>query len=297
MSTPNEPQAFRELAVTRRVVSAPPAQTLDDAVRLCDPFTPLNPREDAALHEDLSGIRGGDRLAKIVRNIRRSGGIPTLHFLSGHLGGGKTTELLRMKERLETAAGSMPAATVLFLDADTMLNRTDVELEDILVALWGLLYTQAPQAAAKVLGPLWEKQIRAALGTTVINLPDKVPDAIGKVLGEVRLPGVDQRHKVRSALGSAMPALIEGLNKAFDASVDRSAASVQADFERALPEAYVPVLRKIAAADRFPDDCKDDIKRDLLLNLFVLEYQNGDLDPWYAVHPLVERCRKFREHA
>ena len=284
-----------------------------------------------------------------------------------------------------------------------------------------------------------------------MNLPDKVPDAIGKVLGEVRLPGLDQRHKVRSALGSVLPVLIEGINKAFDvfrstppnddagtfvvlidnleklsqgqrdsverlylermgalkelqahlvitvplylcyasagasligryggetvilpmievrkrvevgggdnpaglaamadllqkrvkfeglfeegvaaaeriarfsggcirhalrmvqgavnehdsppvtaASVDRSAGTVQADFERALPEAYVPVLIEVARTNRFPDDCSEDMKRDLLLNLFVLEYQNGSPEPWYAVHPLVERCRKYRERA
>jgi hypothetical protein len=80
------------------------------------------------------------------------------------------------------------------------------------------------------------------------------------------------------------------------ASVEREAGIVQADFERALPERYVPVLRQIAKDNRFPDDCAEDIKRDLLLNLFVLEYQNGQPDPWYAVHPLVERCRKYREH-
>jgi len=81
------------------------------------------------------------------------------------------------------------------------------------------------------------------------------------------------------------------------ASVEREAGIMQADFERALPERYVPILKQIAKDNRFPDSCEQDIKRDLLLNLFVLEYQNGRPDPWYAVHPLVERCRKYREHA
>jgi hypothetical protein len=80
------------------------------------------------------------------------------------------------------------------------------------------------------------------------------------------------------------------------ASVQRAAASLQADFERALPEPWVPVLKAVARENRFPDDCDENIKRDLLRNLFVLEYENGEPDPWYAVHPLVERCRKYREH-
>lgn len=81
-----------------------------------------------------------------------------------------------------------------------------------------------------------------------------------------------------------------------EASIDRAAGIVQADFERALPEAYVSILKQIAKDNRFPDGCKEEVKRDLLLNLFVLEYQNGNPDPWYGVHPLVERCRKYKEH-
>lgn len=447
MTTPHEARTVRGLAVSKRAVTIP-AANLADAVRLCDPFTPLDPREDGVLHEDLSKIRGGDRLGKIVRNIRRAGGTPTLHFLSGHLGSGKTTELLRMKQRLETAEGSEPLTTTLFLDADAMLDRNDVDLEDILIALWGLVYEQQPAAAAEVLTPIWRTQIKAGLKNIVANVD--APEALKKLLGDIRFPSPDQKQKVRVALGSVTPALIEGLNtalasiartppnddagavvvlidnleklsqgqragverlylermgalKSLDAhlvitvplylcyaaagasliglyggeivvvpmievrkrvadgggdnpaglaamahllekrvrfdflfedkaeaatriarhsggcirhalrlvqgavnehdappvtatSVDRAAGIVQADFERALPEAYVPVLKQIAENNRFPDNCEEAIKRDLLLHLFVLEYQNGQPDPWYAVHPLVERCRKYREH-
>ena len=94
-----ENRAVRVVPLSQRITSAPPAHTLDDAVRLCDPFTPLDPNTDTSLREDLNAIRGGDRLAKIERNIRRSGGIPTLHFLTGHIGSGKTTEMLRMRQR------------------------------------------------------------------------------------------------------------------------------------------------------------------------------------------------------
>ena len=89
----------------------------------------------------------------------------------------------------------------------------------------------------------------------------------------------DQKQKVRVALGSVTPALIDGLNKAL-----------------ALIAKTPPMLKKIAENNRFPDDCEEETKRNLLLHLCVLEYQNGKPDPWYAVHPLVERCRKYREH-
>lgn len=447
MTTSHEARTVRGLAVSKRAVTVP-AQNLADAVRLCDPFSPLDPREDEVLHEDLSAIRGGDRLRRIVRTIRRAGSTPTLHFLSGHLGSGKTTELLRMKQSLETAEGDQPLTTTLFLDAEAMLDRNDVDLEDILVALWHLVYDLHPAAAAEVLTPIWKTQIRERLKDLIVNAD--VPEVLKKLLGDIRLPSPDQKQKVRVALGSVTPALIEGLNKAlaliaktppndetgavvvlidnleklsqgqrasverlylermgalksleahlvitvplylcyaaagasliglyggeivvvpmievrkrvsdgggdnpdglaamahllakrvrFDvlfeekmeaatrlarfsggcirhalrlvqgavnehdappvtaASIDRAAGIVQVDFERALPEAYVPVLKQIAENNRFPDDCKEEVKRNLLLHLFVLEYQNGKPDPWYAVHPLVERCRKYREH-
>lgn len=442
-------RAVRDLAVSKRALSIP-ARTLDDAVRLCDPFTPLDPGEDTALHEDLSQIRGGDRLATVARNIRRAAGTPTLHLLSGPIGGGKTTELLLMKKRLESAEGGAIPVTTLFLDADAMLDRTDVDLEDILVALWSLVYEKAPSAAAKALGPVWKEHIQGIVSALITNVPDKVPDALNKLLGDVRLAGLEQKQKVRAALGSATTALIEGLNKAFEAirstppndpagplvvlidnleklsegqranverlyldrmvalkrleahlvitvplylcyaaagasliglyggkivvlptiavrkraaegdgdnpaglaalahllkrrvdfdllfeegpaaaeqiarysggcirhalrlvidavnehdlpkvtaaSIERAAGGIQADFERALPEAYVPILKQVARDNRFPETCEDQVKRDLLRRQFVLEYQDGAPDPWWAVHPPVERCRKYREH-
>jgi hypothetical protein len=427
-------------------LNAPPAYTLDDAVRLCDPFTPLDPQSDTSLREDLNAIRGGDRLAKIERNIRRSGGIPTLHFLTGHIGSGKTTEMLRMRQRLLATSATARSNTVFYLDADAMLDRNDVDLEDIVVALWELVFRENAAAAASVLVPVWKEQIQNTLKTFIANLPDKVPDAVGTVLGQLRLPGLDQRQKVRVGVGSVLGALLNGLNQAFEgirqektdsivllidnleklsqgqregverlylermgalkqleahlvitvplylcyaaagasliglyggevvvlpmikvrkrvsegsgdaeeglaamsdllqkrvafgdlfeggetaardiarlsggcirhalrivqgaanehdnppvsaASVQRAAAAVQADFERALPEAWVPFLKAIAANNRFPENCPEDAKRNLLRHLFVLEYQNGEPDPWYAVHPLVEQCRKHREH-
>src|SRR5580704_17971982 len=211
MPTSHETRTARGLSVSSRALHHP-ATNLADAVRLCDPFTPLQPREDADLHEDLSAIRGGDRLGKIVRNIRRAGGTPTLHFVSGHLGSGKTTELLLMKQRLEKAEGDAPLTTTLFLDADKMLDRNDVDLEDILVALWSLVYDEAPEAASKVLTPLWKDRIGRALKDIVTNL--EAPEAVKNLLGGLRFPGVEQKQKVRVALGSVVPALIEGLNKA-----------------------------------------------------------------------------------
>lgn len=102
--------------------------------------------------------------------------------------------------------------------------------------------------------PLWKDQIKEALSKTITNLPGDISEALTRILGEVRLPSAERRKDIRTALRSTTAVLIEGPNKA------------QADFERALPEGYVPILRQIAETNRFPDQCDVGAKRDLLLN-------------------------------
>jgi hypothetical protein len=148
MTSPSD--TVRELAVSKRAFSRP-ATTLDDAVRLCDPFTRLDPREDVDAHHDL-------HLPIIEVRQRQSAG------------GG------------DYAAGIASMATLL-------------------------------------------------------------------------------RKRVR-----------------FDLLFEEGNAAAEAN------------------TNRFPDGCNEEVKRELLRHLFVLEYQSGDAEPWWAVHPLVERCRKYGEH-
>lgn len=209
-SSTAEARAVRTVPVSLRVTSGPPGQTLDDAYRLCDPFTPLQPEVDEALRANFDELRGGNRLEKIARNIRRSGGTPTLHFLTGHVGGGKTTELLRMKERLVHSDGRFSENEVFYLDADEMLDRYNVDLEDIVIALWSVVFHRSPEAAARVLSPVWQQQVRGALAGFIVNMPDRVPDAVGAVLGQLKLPGLEQRQKVRVAVGAVLNALLKG---------------------------------------------------------------------------------------
>ncbi|MCB9797309.1 MAG: hypothetical protein H6741_31860 [Alphaproteobacteria bacterium] len=424
-----------------------PAKNLDDASVLCDPFTPLDPEQDGNLRKNLDKVRGEDRLASIRRNIRRARGLPTLHFLSGHTGGGKTTELLRMKREIETDSRLGGDTHVLLLDGDLLLNRQDIDLEDILIALWKVVYDESPSKAGRALGEVWKSQIVSVLSKHVVNLPSAVPDALGKVLNEFKLASVEQRRRVRTALADASGALIEGLNKALaefkapdsplrgsanvvflidnleklsegqseaverlyverigalkdldahlvitvplylcygaagasltsryggevivlpmikvkerqaagggdyaeglDAlvelmaqrvdflalfegglvtarsvardsggcirhalrilymaisrhdeapvsvqSVERAADSIRSEYNRALPEAWISELLYVCQHNRFSAACNAEVKQGLLKNLFVLEYQNGEVPSWYDAHPLALSCSK-----
>ena len=441
-----ELRSDRRGPVSRRINGTPPARDLTNAVRLCDPYSPLDPNIDKELHINLNGTRASDPLARIVRNIKRSGGIQTLHLVGGHVGSGKTTELLRMKEQLATGQN---AATVFFLDASQALNQIKVDLEDILIGLWALLWELDAKAALSVYKPMLEGQFKNHLKDILGDIPGTFNGLLGKLLSGLKIGGDQgQGEKIRLALRPMTDSLIDGLNQAFEKlpahihdpeapivalidnleklsenrresvealylgrmaelkklqahlvitvplylcyaasgasliglyggeifvipmievrrpiskgggdneagialmvellskrvdfnhlfedknkaaeqiarasggcmrhairilltaineqdgppitaqSIQISIGTMQADYERALPEQYVSTLKEIAKINRFPDGLDGNIKRELLQHLYVLEYRNGSPEPWYAVHPLVERCRKYRE--
>lgn len=447
----------KRLGILATVGNRAPARTLSDAVKLCDPMLPLR-LEDEALHINLDPARGGDQLAPLMRNIRRAGDEATLQFLSGHVGAGKTTELLRMAERLKEVAQPLPLTqgddadpapeeprlTVLVLDGTPIIDIADVDLEDVLVLLWKVVLEQQPRAAMRVLPPLWKDSIVKTFGSIIVGLPEDLAKGLNKVLDVLKIQPPELRKKLRVELSNIADTLVEGLNLALEAvredasgsvvllldnleklserrresvehlylerlgvlkrlnahvivtapsylaygstggslmalygsqvvllpmikvrerqergggvdavgvglmkellgarvdfarlfadgeaamervatasggcirhalrivraavneqddapivsaSLDRAIGSLQGDFDRALPEKWVPILKKVDEMNRFPGDCDEVTKREMLRHLFVLEYRNGEPESFYVVHPLVAQCRKFK---
>jgi hypothetical protein len=67
------------------------------------------------------------------------------------------------------------------------------------------------------------------------------------------------------------------------------------DYERLLQgKPYLGLLHAIVETGEFPAATTDEWKRQLLMNLIVLEYDTGT---WYDVHPLVKATRAFRSAA
>ena len=73
------------------------------------------------------------------------------------------------------------------------------------------------------------------------------------------------------------------------------AADLVNDYERLLQgKPYLGLLHEIVRTGEFPAATTDEWKRQLLMNLIVLEYDTGT---WYDVHPLVKATRAFRSAA
>ncbi len=90
----------------------------------------INSPEDAQYYIDFSEVRGGQVIDDLFTKISWSDQF-TCSLFTGHIGCGKSTELLRLQDKLETEEKFI----VLYFEADDELNMGDIEISDILLAI------------------------------------------------------------------------------------------------------------------------------------------------------------------
>lgn len=76
-------------------------------------------------------------------------------------------------------------------------------------------------------------------------------------------------------------------------SLDAVFTEFVASRSRMLSEGWGAHLRAIAKNNRFPESCDATTRFEMLRGAHVLEYRNGEPEPFYVVHPAVERCAVF----
>ncbi|MBD2459499.1 ATP-binding protein [Oscillatoria sp. FACHB-1407] len=99
---------------------------------VCNPTRTLNlgNPEDQPYYIDFSAVRGSNIIRELERTIRFSSDRPTCQLFSGHIGCGKSTELLRLKAELE-----QQNFYVVYFESTQDLDMVDVEVTDILLAI------------------------------------------------------------------------------------------------------------------------------------------------------------------
>ena len=101
--------------------------------RACNPSKTLvvgNPA-DRPYYVDCSAVRGEKIIEALGRTINLlSPDEPTCQLFTGHIGCGKSTELLRLKAQLEEAAFH-----VVYFESSQDLDMTDIDISDILLAI------------------------------------------------------------------------------------------------------------------------------------------------------------------
>lgn len=110
---------------------------LERFYQACNPSRPLmiENLDDRSYYIDFASVRGGKIIEALLRTITRiSPNIPTCQLFTGHLGCGKSTELLRLKAELEAQNFH-----VVYFESTHVLEMVDIDITDILLAIAGLV--------------------------------------------------------------------------------------------------------------------------------------------------------------
>ena len=108
---------------------------LERFYQACNPSRPLmmGNAADRRYYIDFASVRGGKIIEALQRTISRiSPDTPTCQLFTGHLGCGKSTELLRLQAELEEQKFH-----VVYFESTHVLEMADVDVTDILMAIAG----------------------------------------------------------------------------------------------------------------------------------------------------------------
>ena len=184
---------------------------LDD---IYNAFNPMPLPAGAPQYVDFRSVRGGsDVLIELGQKVRRSSE-PTCQLFSGHLGGGKSTELLKLAADLKSKG-----FTVVYFSADDDdINTEDVEYADILLACTRHLLEVVKEADPKpILGWLRDRwEILADVMQTKLEFPETSIEAqvsqFAKITSKIRTQKT-QRAELRAKLNPYTEDLVSALNQ------------------------------------------------------------------------------------
>ncbi len=131
--------------------------------------SPGNPVSDPSYYIDFSEVRGGDIVRELASTISLSPDMATTQLLTGHVGSGKSTELLRLRSQLEAAGFH-----VVYFDSGNDLEMSDVEVTDILLAIARQISASLEQAGI-FLKPTYFQRLFQSLKDT-LQMPVEVSD-------------------------------------------------------------------------------------------------------------------------
>ncbi|HEY9726767.1 MAG TPA: P-loop NTPase fold protein [Chroococcales cyanobacterium] len=203
---------------------------LDKFYQACNPSKTLDigKPEDRQYYVDFSPVRGSQIIKELERTITRlCPNQPTCQLFAGHIGCGKTTELLRLKTELE-----QQAFHVVYFESSQDMDMADVDISDILLAiarqvsksLEEIRITVQPtgfknllQGAARVLnadvtGMKAKVPVLGDLGFSLENGKFSLAFGIGEITAKAK-DSQDVRSLLRQYLEPRVSNILEAINK------------------------------------------------------------------------------------
>src|SRR6266566_883359 len=178
------------------------AQDIARVYQQCDPARPLEAGD--ARYMSLTGIRGaGDLVTRLANAIRRSDA--PLHLLfAGHRGGGKSTELLRLKHDLSTPPEVANGFFVVYFEADHEdVEVNDIDFPDLLLAIIRQVGMALRERAQEELRPIWLNRFldetKSLLGSEVEFQKLELDAKIARFTAAIK-SSPEARREIRKAL-------------------------------------------------------------------------------------------------
>ena len=222
--------------------------------RACNPNEALQPGDPRNVNCD--DARHGGIAPSLAKDIQRADPAKSMHRLfTGHIGVGKSTELLRLKALLENPQAPRPRFEVVYFDVNDHLDPNDLKLADLLVLIAARVQAHASKLQLAGFSPtnaalqrFWE-HVKQAAGSTV-NLSEVSFEAGAVTLTtEIKQGAPSSRLKLREAINSQRTNLRAGVNDLLSAT----SHSLQ------VAERGVGVVLIVDGLEKLPSDLHEDL--------------------------------------
>ena len=182
--------------------------------KACNPSKTLivgNP-EDRQYYIDFASVRGSDIIRKLERTITLlSENQPSCQLFTGHIGCGKSTELFRLKDKLEKQGYH-----VVYFESSEDLDMGDVDISDILLAIARQVSESMEQTKIKIKPGYFQKlftEISEVLQTPIeLSTEAELSVGIAKITAKTK-NSPKLRSQLRQYLEPRTSTILESINQ------------------------------------------------------------------------------------
>lgn len=229
-----------------------PSADIGAITDLCDPLRPLAYDAQDLLRVDLGPVRGGAIFDPVARQIERAKLNRRVHLVSGLPGSGKSTELLRLKARLEHADGDQARRRfrTVYIDALQFLSINDLDFSWVLLGVLSSLVDTFSDLATRSrhLGSVWA-DLRRVLDAAGVEADASIDTGLVK-LGIKLKSDPHSRDLLRHRLPPRAEELIDQTNAFLDELRTRLATEGYDDVVIILDNLEKMVPRKVEGTAR-----------------------------------------------
>lgn len=198
---------------------------LREFYKACNPAKTIdiqNP-EDQKYYIDFSSARSSRTIAQMERTITQLlPDEPTCQLFTGHIGCGKTTELLLLKNLLEKQKFH-----VIYFEVTEDIDIGDVDISDILLSITRHVVESLGELGISFKPNYFQrifKKIQSILSIEIDLTEIEFSVAIAKITTQLK-GSLNERSQLRNILEPRTPSLIESINKEIlEPAIDRLAA-------------------------------------------------------------------------